>query len=83
MHQGMPLQTNGRELRRRRELQAMTLTEFARQSGYSVTHVCQVELGNNNAGPRFLRSAARILACEIADITVHPDHAASDERASA
>ncbi|HEY5832425.1 helix-turn-helix domain-containing protein [Streptomyces sp.] len=81
----MPLQTNGRELRRRRELQGLTLTEFARRAGYTLTHVSQVELGHSNAGPRYLRTAAGILCCEIADITVSPyaEHPVTNERASA
>lgn len=65
----MPLRTNGAELRRRRELTGMTLTEFARLAGFSLNHASQIELGNHNAGPRFLRAAARILGCEISDIT--------------
>jgi transcriptional regulator with XRE-family HTH domain len=57
------------ELRRRRELKGITATEFAKQAGYTLTHVSQVELGNSNAGPRYLRTAAEILGCEIDDIT--------------
>lgn len=65
----MPLRSNGVELRRRRELKGMTLTEFAKKAGYTLTHVSQVELGNSNAGPRYLREAAEILGCAIDDIT--------------
>lgn len=65
----MPLLTNGEQLRERRELKGMTLAEFARQAGYSVNHVSQVELGKSNAGLRFLRTAAQIFECQIEDIT--------------
>lgn len=65
----MPLLTNGVQLRERRELKGMTLAEFARQAGYSVNHVSQVELGKSNAGPRYLRTAAQIFDCQIEDIT--------------
>ncbi|RDG34673.1 helix-turn-helix domain-containing protein [Streptomyces corynorhini] len=65
----MPLRSDGEELRRRRELQGLTATEFAARSGFSLTHVSQVELGNSNAGPRYLRAASRILNCEIREIT--------------
>ena len=72
----------------------MTQAEFARQAGYTMTHVSQVELGNSNAGPRYLRAAARIFKCEIDDITngeVHrrrprnktPDATAEPEQAVA
>lgn len=65
----MPLRTDGVELRRRRELMGMTLTEFARTAGYTLNHVSLVELGKHNAGPRYLRAAAQILNCTISDIT--------------
>lgn len=65
----MPLLTNGAQLRERRELKGMTLAEFARQAGYSVNHVSQVELGRSNGGLRFLRTAAAIFECEIQDLT--------------
>lgn len=65
----MPLVTNGAQLRERRELKGMTLAEFARQAGYSVNHVSQVELGRSNGGLRFLRTAAQIFDCEIQDLT--------------
>lgn len=74
----MPLRTNGRELRRRRELKGMTLTEFARLAGISLNHASQTELGNHNAGPRYLKAAARILGCEISDITDGGQSASSD-----
>ncbi|MFE9296558.1 helix-turn-helix domain-containing protein [Streptomyces niveus] len=57
------------ELRRRRELLGLTATEFAKRAGFTLTHVSQVELGNNNAGPRYLLAAAKILNCEIEEIT--------------
>lgn len=65
----MPLRTNGAELRRRREELGITLTDFAAQAGYSLNYASQVELGNCNAGPRFLKAAARLLGCEIKDIS--------------
>ncbi|MFB6950217.1 helix-turn-helix domain-containing protein [Streptomyces niveus] len=65
----MPLKSNGVEIRRRRELTGMTLTEFAKKAGYTLTHVSQVELGNSNAGPRYLLAAAEILDCKIEEIT--------------
>lgn len=65
----MPLRTNGVELRRRRELLGITVTEFAKVTGYGLNHVSQVELGNRNAGPQYLRKAADLLKCEIDDIT--------------
>lgn len=64
----MPLLTNGPNLRERRELKGMTLSEFARQAGYSVNHVSQVELGKSNGGLRFLRTAAEIFDCQIGDL---------------
>lgn len=64
----MPLLTNGAELRERRELRGLTLAEFARTAGYSVNHVSQVELGKSNGGLRFLRTAAEIFGCDIAQL---------------
>lgn len=63
------------ELRRRRELKGMTQAEFAKEAGYAPKYVSLVELGKNNAGPRYLREAARIFDCTIDDITngVIPD----------
>jgi transcriptional regulator with XRE-family HTH domain len=72
----MPLSTDGAELRRRRELKGLTATEFAQKTGYGLNHVSQVELGYRNAGPRYLRKAAKLLGCKIADIT----HAAPPNR---
>lgn len=65
----MPLRTNGDALRERRLLKGMTIVEFARRAECSAHHVSQVELGKENAGPRFLRTAAALLDCEIDDIT--------------
>lgn len=65
----MPLKSNGVEIRRRRELTGMTLTEFAKKAGYTLTHVSQVELGNSNGGPRYLQATAKILDCKIEEIT--------------
>lgn len=72
----MPLKTDGAKLREVRERKAITLTEFARGVGYSLNHCSQVELGHNNASPRFLRSAATFLGCAIEDITdgIVPSH---------
>lgn len=65
----MPLIANAAELRRRRELAGMTQDEFAKQAGYTATHVSQVEREVNNAGGRYLRAAARIFGCGIEDLT--------------
>jgi len=65
----MPLKTNGAKLRERRELKALTITEFAELAGYSVNHCSQVELGKRPGSPRFVRTAAQVLACGIGDIT--------------
>jgi transcriptional regulator with XRE-family HTH domain len=65
----MPRRSNGPELRRRRELLGMTLTEFATRTGYTLNYASQVELGNSNGGPKYLRAAADLLACEIDDIS--------------
>lgn len=61
----------------------MTLTEFAAEAGYSLNHASQVELGNYNAGPRYLRAAARILNCEITDIADPPVVSATGEDSAA
>ncbi|WP_432156307.1 helix-turn-helix domain-containing protein [Streptomyces sp. bgisy153] len=66
----MPLLTDGAKLRERRELRGMTLAEFAREAGYSVNHVSQVELGKSNGGLRFLRTAAAIYECEIQELVM-------------
>lgn len=50
----------------------MTLTEFAAQTGYSLNHASQVELGNLNAGPRYLKAASNLFSCEIKDLTDPP-----------
>ena len=47
----------------------LTLTEFARQAGYTLNYASQIELGNCNGGPKFLTEAARILNCQIEDIS--------------
>lgn len=65
----MPLRTDGAALRERRTLKGLTIVEFAQLMGYSTNWVNQVELGNENAGPQFLRKAARILGCALDDIT--------------
>lgn len=65
----MPLRTDGGALRERRTLKGLTIVEFAQLMGYSQNHVSQVELGHENAGPRYLRMAAEILDCTIDDIT--------------
>jgi transcriptional regulator with XRE-family HTH domain len=65
----MALQTDGRKVREFRELSGMTQEQFARRIEFSVTHVSQVERGKSNGGLRFLRQAAKILGCEISEIT--------------
>lgn len=65
----MPLRTDGAALRERRTLKGLTIVEFAQLMGYSPHHVSQVELGHENAGPRYLRKAAVILDCTLDDIT--------------
>lgn len=65
----MPLRTDGAALRERRTLNGHTIVEFAQLMGYSPHHVSQVELGHENAGPRYLRKAAQILDCTLHDIT--------------
>lgn len=64
----MPVRSHGKEIRRRRKLTGLSATEFAARAGYSLNHVSQVELGNNNAGPRFLRKAAEIFGCTVQDL---------------
>ena len=65
----MPLKTNGAKIRELRERQALTLTEFAEQVGYAMNSVYMIEVGRANGGPKFIRAAARVLGCEIEDIT--------------
>ena len=65
----MALRTDGAELRRRRELMGLSLTEFARLAGFSLNHASQIELGKSNGSPRYQRTAAALLNCTIADIT--------------
>ncbi len=65
----MPLKTDGAKIRELRELQALTLTEFAQQVGSAMNSVHMIEVGKANGGPKFIRAAARILGCEIEDIT--------------
>ena len=65
----MPLRTDGAKIRELRERKAITLTEFAEQAGYALNSVHMIEVGKANGGPKFIRAAARILDCEIADIT--------------
>lgn len=65
----MPLKTDGAKIRELRERRAITLTEFAAEAGYALNSVHMIEVGKANGGPKFIRAAARILGCEIADIT--------------
>lgn len=65
----MPLQTNGAEIRRRRELAGFTISALAERIEYQPNYVSQVELGNANGGPRFQRLVADALGCAVADIT--------------
>jgi DNA-binding XRE family transcriptional regulator len=65
----MPLKTNGAKIRELRERRALTLTEFAQQVGYAMNSVYMIEVGRANGGPKFIRAAARVLGCEIEDIT--------------
>jgi transcriptional regulator with XRE-family HTH domain len=46
----------------------LSITEFAKKTGYTLNHVSQVELGNNKAGPVFLRKAAEIFSCQVSDL---------------
>ncbi|MEU3253173.1 helix-turn-helix transcriptional regulator [Streptomyces sp. NPDC006997] len=64
----MELRSNGSEIRRRRVLKGLSLTEFAQMTGYTLNHASQVELGNNKAGPAFLRKAAHLFECEVSDL---------------
>ncbi|MER7971124.1 helix-turn-helix transcriptional regulator [Streptomyces sp. NPDC096080] len=64
----MSVRSNGPEIRRRRLLRGVSLTEFARQMNYSLNHASQVELGNNNAGPEFVSKAAALLGCTTEDL---------------
>ncbi|MFI2437444.1 helix-turn-helix domain-containing protein [Streptomyces sp. NPDC018693] len=73
----MALRSNGYEIRRRRVLKGLSLTEFARLTGYTLNHASQVELGNNNAGPTFLRNAASVLECEVSDLLIERQAKAS------
>jgi len=65
----MPLRTDGAALRERRTLKGLTIVEFAQLIDYNPDYVSEVELGRQNAGPHLLRKAAKILDCEIDDIT--------------
>lgn len=65
----MPLKTNGAKIRELRERQALTLKGFAEQVGYAMNSVYMIEVGRANGGPKFIRAAARVLGCEIEDIT--------------
>lgn len=47
----------------------MTITEFARAIDYTVSAVSGVELGRFNGSPNFLRAAAKVLNCSVAEIT--------------
>lgn len=76
----MPVRSNGDEIRRRRKLMGLSLTEFAVRAGYSLNHCSQVELGNSNAGPRYLRTAAKIFGCGVGDLMTEatPDVSETD-----
>lgn len=65
----MPLRSDGAELRRRRELMGLTIVEFAKRVGYGDHYVGEIERGRANGGAAFHREAAKVLGCEIADIT--------------
>lgn len=65
----MLLKTNGSRIRELRQLQGITLAEFADLTGYAYKYVSQIELGRVHAGVRFLRAAADLLGVEIAEIT--------------
>jgi transcriptional regulator with XRE-family HTH domain len=75
----MALRSNGSEIRRRRALLGLKLTEFAQMTGYTLNHASQVELGHNNAGPKFLRKAAEVFECRVEDLLIETPH----ERAKA
>lgn len=66
----MPLKTDGAKIRELRERKALTLTEFAELLGYAMNSVHMIEVGKANGGPKFIRAAARVLGCEIEDITL-------------
>ena len=68
-----PLKTDGAKIRQLRERKALSLTEFAELAGYAMNSVHLIEVGKANGGPKFIRTAARILDCEIADITHDPE----------
>lgn len=59
----------------------MTLTEFASRAGYTLNYASQVELGNSNGGPKYLRAAAELLNCEVTDISTEVRRTASRRRA--
>lgn len=65
----MPLKTDGAKIRELRERRALTLTEFAAEAGYAMNSVHMIEVGKANGGPKFIRAAARVLGCDITDIT--------------
>lgn len=69
-----PLRTDGAKIRALRERKALTLTEFAELAGYAMNSVHLIEVGKANGGPKFIRTAARILGCEIEDIAHHPQN---------
>lgn len=70
----MPVRSDGPEIRRRRKLEGLSLTEFAERMGYTIDHVSRVELGKANAGPRFLRKAAKLFGCKVSGLmTEEPD----------
>ncbi|MET9089651.1 helix-turn-helix transcriptional regulator [Streptomyces sp. NPDC004237] len=73
----MALRSNGPEIRRRRVLKGLSVTEFAQLAGYTLNHASQVELGNNNAGPAFLRKAADLLDCEVKDLLTESTRSAA------
>lgn len=73
----MTLRSNGSEIRRRRTLKGLSLTEFAQLTGYTLNHASQVELGNNNAGPAFLRKAADLFDCEVKDLLIEVKRSAA------
>jgi transcriptional regulator with XRE-family HTH domain len=79
----MPVRSDGAEIRRRRKLIGLSLTEFAQRMGYTLDHVSRVELDKKPAGPRFLRKAAEIFGCNVSDLmtedTGDPDNADTTE----
>lgn len=81
----MPVRSDGNEFRRRRKLTGLSTTELAKRVGYSLNHISQVELGNNNAGPRLLRMAAEIFGCDVSDLMTEDDaepHESADTTAT-